>query len=265
MASLGQRIDYDGADDEVGGMVRALNAMLARLEASFTEQRHFIADASHELRTPVAIVRGHLELLAAGTLSAEDRTHAFEVVFAEIDRMNRLVNDLLALARLDTGQMREMQPVELTTLAAEAAAKGRGLSGCGIESRGDRLVWVHGDPDGLMQAVLNLVKNAAAVTPEDGRITVTARLETGRAVIEVADTGPGIKPADLPRIFDRFYRAPGTKRSDGGGSGLGLAITKRLVELHGGTLSARNRDEGGAVFRIDLPATGTPRAFTDAA
>jgi two-component system OmpR family sensor kinase len=259
MSSLGRRMDYDGADDEVGRMVGALNAMLGRLEASFDEQRHFVADASHELRTPLAIVRGHLELLSGASLSAEDRAHALRVAFAELDRMNRLVDDLLALARLDAGGMREPQAMELATLVTEAAARASALCDCRVDTDAPRPVWVDGDPDGLMQAVLNLVKNAAAVTPPDGSITVAAHRQGGRAVIEVADTGPGIRPADLPRIFDRFYRAHGPRRSDSGGSGLGLAITLRLVELHGGTITARNRDEGGALFRIELPTVAAPR------
>ncbi len=258
MASLGRRIDYDGADDEVGQMVRALNAMLARLEASFDEQRHFVADASHELRTPLAIVHGHLELLAGAGLSPEDRDHALGVVFAELERMNRLVDDLLALARLDAGGLRERQPLELATLVTEAAARGSALCECRIETNAPRQVWADGDPDGLLQAVLNLVKNAAAVTPADGTITVSAARHGGRAVIEVADTGPGIRAADLPRIFDRFYRAHGPRRPDSGGSGLGLAIVKRLVELHGGTVAAFNCTDGGALFRIKLAAIDEP-------
>jgi two-component system, OmpR family, sensor kinase len=259
MASLGRRIDYEGADDDVGRMVGALNAMLARLEESFAEQRHFVADASHELRTPLAVVRGHLELLAGDTLPAEERGETLGIVFAELDRMSRLVDDLLSLARLDAGAMHAMQPMELGTLVSEAAARCRALcKSRKLETEANE-VWVSGDPDALMQAVLNLVRNAEAHTPDTGTISLTSRRVGGNAVLEVADTGAGIRPADLPRIFDRFYRAQGKRRSDTGGSGLGLAITKRLVELHGGTVSAANRETGGAVFRIELPAIEEPR------
>jgi two-component system, OmpR family, sensor kinase len=259
MASLGRRIDYDGPDDDVGRMVGALNGMLARLEISFGEQRHFVADASHELRTPLAVVRGHLELLAGDTLTPAERAETLTIVFSELDRMARLVDDLLALARLDVGTMRATQPVELGTLVSEAAARCRAVCGGRRLETSAGSVWVDGDPDALMQAVLNLVRNAEAHTPEGGTITLSSRKEAGRAVLEVADTGSGIRPADLPRIFDRFYRAQGKRRSDTGGSGLGLAITKRLVELHGGTVSAANRETGGAVFRVELPAIAEPR------
>lgn len=255
--SLGHRIDYNGAEDDVGRMVSTLNDMLARLEASFDEQRHFVADASHELRTPLAVVRGHLELLAGGTLSPEERAEALTVAFAELERMSRLVDDLLALARLDAGQRRPKQPVELGTLVSEAAARCRAVCRARLDARPAE-VWVSGDPDGLMQAVLNLLRNADAYTPEGGTISISASREGRRAVLEVADTGPGIRPADLQRIFDRFYRSQGKRRADSGGSGLGLAITQRLVELHGGTITASNRAEGGALFRIDLPAIQAP-------
>lgn len=257
-SSLGERIDYNGPRDEVGEMVQALNGMLSRLETSFDEQRHFVADASHELRTPLAVVRGHLELIANASLSAEEREEATVVVFAELDRMSRLVDDLLALARLDAGQVRARQPLDAGTLLAEAAARCRTVCASHTMKTAIEPVWVDGDPDGLMQAVLNLLRNAESHTPQGGTITLTSRAEGDRAVLEVADSGPGIREADLTRIFDRFYRAQGKRRSETGGSGLGLAITRRLVELHGGTISAENRPEGGALFRIELPMVAPP-------
>lgn len=258
-SSLERRVAYDGPDDEVGCMVRALNEMLDRLEQAFGEQRRFVADASHELRTPLAVIRGNTELLSRGDLSGADRAEAFAIVFAEVDRMNRLVDDLLALARLDAAAGRTpRQHVELATLAFEATARARAFSPREFAADAPEPVWVEADPDALMQALLNLLRNAAAHSGESGPVTVSARRDGDAAVLEVADTGPGIPEGDLGRIFDRFYRAQGRRAAETGGSGLGLAITKRLVELHGGKISARNAEGGGAVFRIELPAIAPP-------
>jgi two-component system OmpR family sensor kinase len=256
--SLGRRMDYDGPDDEVGRMVSALNAMLGRLEGSFAEQRRFVADASHELRTPLAVVRGHLELLAREQVPEEERAETLALVFDELDRMGRLVNDLLQLARLEAGPARPYQPLELTTLVSEAVARARALGRSEVTQRCDGPVWVDGDPDELTQALLNLLRNAIDHTPDTGTVSVTCADAGASARVEVTDTGPGIRPDDLPRVFDRFYRAQGPRSAETGGSGLGLAITKRLVELHGGRISARNRAGGGAAFTIDLPRRDAP-------
>jgi signal transduction histidine kinase len=257
-SSLEERVDYHGPDDEVGQLVGALNAMLDRLSVAATEQRRFVADASHELRTPLAVVRGHLELLAREEVSTEERDETLALVFGEMDRMGRLVDDLLTLAKLDTGPQRPYQPLELTTTVTEAVERCRPLFAMALSQDCVGPVWVEGDPDELMQVMLNLLRNAEAHTPSAGSITARCRLEGRRAVVEVADTGPGIRPPDLARIFDRFYRAPGPRSRATGGSGLGLAITKRLVELHGGTIEARNAEAGGAVFRVELPAIPAP-------
>jgi signal transduction histidine kinase len=258
-SSLGSRVAYRGPNDEVGRLVSAFNAMLDRLEMAVTEQRRFVADASHELRTPLAVVRGHLELLAQTETTAEERDETFALVFDELDRTSRLVDDMLRLAKLETGPTRPYQPVELSTLVTEAVGRCSALCCSHVVAHcSSGSTWVLGDPDELMQVMLNLLRNAEAHTPHDGRITVSCTAEGGKGVVEVADTGTGIKPADLPRIFDRFYRASGPRSKQSGGSGLGLAITKRLVEMHGGRISARNGGGGGAVFRVELPAIETP-------
>lgn len=259
-ASLDARVPYSGPDDEVGRMVGALNAMLDRLEGAVGEQRRFVADASHELRTPLAIVRGNLELLQRGDLDEGERAEAMAIAFDELDRMGRLVDDLLTLARLEAGPSRPYQPVELSTLVAEAVARSRGLTEIRLASECRGPVWVQGDPDELMQVMLNLLRNAGAHTPSTGTIRVRCLAEAKRAVLEVVDTGRGIRAGDLPHIFDRFYRAAGPRSAQTGGSGLGLAITKRLVEIHRGVISASNGDGGGAVFRVELPRIEEPRA-----
>lgn len=257
--SLSRRVEYRGPNDDVGQMVGAFNGMLDQLEAAFGQQRRFVADASHELRTPLTIVRGHLDVLAAsaGDELTADQRETLELVADELDRMSRLVEDLLALARLEAGPRREYQDVELCPLARDALERASSLGTRRFEYRTDGAPsWVRGDPDQLLQALLNLLSNAVAHTQEGGLISLVCRREGYRIIAEVADDGPGLRNEDLARVFDRFYRSPGPRPADTGGSGLGLAITKRLVELHGGSVRAANREFGGAVFTMDLPAAG---------
>jgi heavy metal sensor kinase len=254
-SALAERVEYDGPDDEVGSVVRSLNAMLDRLEAAFGEQRRFVADASHELRTPLAVVRGNLETLCSDTSPAEDRAEARQAVGDELARMERLVADLLALARLESGRtQRPFQPLDATVLLEEVAGRMRALGDQRtiVVDAPDRY-WVEGDPDLLDAALGNLVRNAWNHTGPDGRITLSARADDSRVMLSVADDGPGIPAADLERVFDRFYRGSARRSNEGGGSGLGLAIVKRLIELHGGDVGAVNGPEGGAVFTVTLP------------
>jgi two-component system OmpR family sensor kinase len=257
-SSLADRIDYHGPDDEVGRLVHAVNSMLDRLEQAFGEQRRFVADASHELRTPLAVIAGHLEIVGAHDLTPHEHAEELALVSDEVGRMGRLVDDLLALARLEAGPRRPFQPVELATLLQEVSAKARVLGDRDIEVAAPVEVWVCGDPDGLMQAVLNLVGNAFAHTRTGGLVRMSVSAKGDDAVLEVADDGPGIRREDLPRVFDRFYRAHGPRGATTGGSGLGLAVTRRIVELHEGSVSVSNRPEGGAVFTIVLPRVAAP-------
>jgi signal transduction histidine kinase len=256
--SLTERIDYDGPADEAGRMVAAINEMLDRLEGAFGEQNRFIADASHELRTPLAIVSGHLELLQSVAMGEDERAEELAVISDEVARMGRLVDDLLALARLDAGPASATQPLEVSSLLQEAAARGRMLGDRSIVWKSQPGLWVDADPDQLTRALLNLVSNAVAHTSPGGHVALEA--VGGRALIEVAvsDDGPGIRAEDLGRVFDRFYRAAGPRPGASGGSGLGLAITRRLVQMNGGRISAANRPEGGAVFTIALPRIAPP-------
>lgn len=258
-ASLGERVPYGGPHDEVGAMVEAFNEMLDRLETAFLEQKRFVADASHELRTPIAVVCGNLDIIDHPQTDEAARNAALAAIRDEAGRLERLVDDLLSLARLDRGTQRPFQALDVRTLIEEAVVRGRALGGPEIAADARPGLWVEGDPDMLDQALMNLVRNAINHTPEGGTVTVSAR-EAGDSVeISVADTGPGIREEDLPRLFDRFYRAQGPRDAESGGSGLGLAITKRLVELHRGTISARNSDAGiGAVFTIRLDSRPEP-------
>ncbi len=253
-SSLSQRVAYDGPADDVGLMVAALNDMLDRLESAFSEQKHFTADASHELRTPLTIIRGHLEVMGMEGDLNPSQHESLVLVMDELERMSRLVEDLLSLARLDAGAIRPFAPLDMGELAEEAVNRARGLAPreFSVQSRGPAPV--RGDRDMLLQALLNLLSNAVNATSAGGLIDVDCVVADGRVRVLVRDDGPGIPDSDLPRVFDRFYRARSPRGAhEGGGSGLGLTIAARLALRHGGLLTAANHEDGGAVFALELP------------
>lgn len=253
-SSLSQRVSYSGPKDDVGLMVAALNDMLDRLESAFSEQKHFTADASHELRTPLTIIRGHLEVMGMEGDLTPPQQESLVLVMDELERMSRLVEDLLALARLDAGATRPFVPLDLGDLAEEAVARARGLAPREFTLVRVTPTPVRGDRDMLLQALLNLLSNAVNATTTGGSIEVRCETEGEIARVQVRDDGPGIPHSDLPRVFDRFYRARSARGGrEGGGSGLGLTITARLALRHGGTLTAANHPAGGAVFTLQLP------------
>jgi len=258
-SSLGERIHYAGPSDELGTLAASLNEMLHRIEEAFAEQRRFIADASHELRTPVAVMRGNLGLIEHPATTEEEKEEALRIIDEEVRRMARILDDLLSLARMRAGVGREFQPLDLAVLTTEVAARAKTLGDRVIATTCNSGTWVSGDPDLLEQAMLNIVRNAIAHTDDGGRIEITCGAAGPSAVMTIADDGPGIPEDALDRVFDRFYRAQGPRPAESGGSGLGLAIVKGLVELHGGTVAVANRDIGtGAVFTITLPRMPRP-------
>jgi two-component system, OmpR family, sensor kinase len=257
LASPGKRMVYDGPPDELGMLAHSLNAMLERLEHAYAEQRRFVADASHELRTPVAIVRGNVELLRSGKLGGVDALEGLEMIDSESQRMSRLLDELLALARLESS-MHTFQPLEVRTILEEGAGRVRLLGDRTIHVEGAAGLWTEGDPDLLDQALLNVLKNAFAHTVDGGTITLSCDADDSTVRLTVTDDGPGIPDDELARIFDRFYRAQGPRPSDSGGAGLGLAIAQRLVDLHGGSMTAENVEGAGARFTISLPRAAEP-------
>jgi two-component system phosphate regulon sensor histidine kinase PhoR len=222
-------------------------------------RRDFVANVSHELRTPLTAIRGYVEALSDGDASPDDSRRFLEVIARHTRRMERLVGDLLRLARLDAGQ----ETVELTACDTQMLASGviADLSSAADE-RGQRVELsvapggekIRADPAKLHDALRNLVANAIAYAPEHTRVRIDAAPVDGRVALSVSDEGPGIPDDDLGRVFERFYRVDKSRARDPGGTGLGLAIVKHLVELHGGHVSAENRKEGGARFTITLPA-----------
>jgi two-component system phosphate regulon sensor histidine kinase PhoR len=225
-------------------------------------RRDFVANVSHEMRTPITAVRGYVEALLDGEPGDPQVRRFLEIIGRHAFRMERLVRDLLRLARLEAGQEApERVPCVLETIFSGVEAELESA----IEARQQRVERriaadaqvVHGDPAKLHDAIRNLLENAINYSPERSRILMGSERRGDRMLLTVADEGPGIPEADLPRVFERFYRvdkARSRSDRDPGGTGLGLAIVKHLVELHGGRVTAANRLEGGALFTIDLPA-----------
>jgi two-component system phosphate regulon sensor histidine kinase PhoR len=221
-------------------------------------RRDFVANVSHELRTPLTAIRGYVEALSEGDASADESRRFLEIIGRHTQRMERLVKDLLRLARLDAGQetldlvacdMRGLADAVVADLAPEAEARGQHLEiavAPGAET-------VRADPAKLHDALRNLVANAITYSPERAAIRIDAAPDGNQVAVAVSDEGPGIPDADLSRVFERFYRVDKSRARDPGGTGLGLAIVKHLVELHGGSVRAENRREGGARFVLTVP------------
>lgn len=232
---------------------------LRPVRVAMQRQRDFVADAAHELRTPLAIQRAVAEV-SMGNPSLEEYGTTIEKMLGENQHLTRLVEDLSLLARTDTEAISiERRPVDLTALVADTTQELRYLAeevGVRLEVDVGQEITVAGDLLRLRQLLLILLDNALKHTPAGGAITVRlAQPSTGRVRLQVADSGPGIAPRDLPRIFDRFYRAD--KARTGGGSGLGLAIARWIAEAHGGAITAGNGQSRGAVFTVTLPAART--------
>lgn len=264
-SSLSRRLPAPKAQDEIGRLVDTFNQMIGRLESSFESMKRFTADASHELRGPLATMRGTIDVTLARERAAAEYGRVLESLGEDVDRLRSIVEDLLVLARADAGRIAlEKSPVRLDILASEvaesfaAAASESGLSlsaGCG------RPVLVLGDERWLRQLVFNIVENAvkfaAASIPRSG--TPGIRLEVaaanGRATLSVSDSGPGVPEEALGLIFERFYRADTARTYRGPeGSGLGLSIAAWIVDAHEGTIRAENPPEGGSRFTVTLAA-----------
>ncbi len=250
---LGQRIDYS-ARDEVGQLADVLDACFAELEQAIERQRRFAADASHELKTPLAAIRANLEVLRGwGSADAASRETALESLDQAARRASRLVADLLTLVRLDREAGRPRTLTQLDDVVLGAVREAAPLRH-DVAIRVERLdeVKLEGDPLGLGQLLLNVLDNALRASPAGGEIGVRLIARGDRAEVIVSDTGPGIRPEELERIFDRFY----TRQIDGetgGGAGLGLAIARTIAREHGGELSAHNNPGAGATFVLRLP------------
>jgi two-component system OmpR family sensor kinase len=257
-SSLRERLPDPGTPDEIGRLVATLNEMLDRIERSFESQRRFTADASHELRSPLSRLRSELEVTLRRPRDASGYEAVIRSALEEVERLSRLTDELLTLARLDAGEGGDTPaiPVFLTPLVEEelrrlqAAAKERKIT---VVLEGIPGLSVRVAPEALRLVAGNLLHNAVKFTPPEGRVTVRIRPEAGQAVLTVSDTGLGIPTGDLPRVFDRFYRASGSRSPDIPGVGLGLAIVRAIVEAHGGKIVVNSPPGEGATFTVRLP------------
>jgi signal transduction histidine kinase len=241
----------------IGGAYMAGRAVRPVRE-SFERQRAFIADASHELKTPLTLIRVDTEVLQSGLENPDERELADEVL-AETDRMSAILSDLLTMARLDAGVLEvARKPFDLCNLLKEETERFKVRAtreGVRLEVRAPDELLASGDPARTGQILAALLDNALRFTPSGGSVEVTAREQDGRVEATVRDTGSGISPEHLPHIFERFYRAEAARgRADGGGMGIGLAIAQSLAHAQEGDLEAANAKDGGAVFRLKLPA-----------
>lgn len=259
---LALRVPVPHGGDELTDLARAFNEMVGKLEAAFATQRRFVADASHELRSPLAALGGGVEMLLMNADQADPaaRARLLRLMESEIARMGRLVDDLLTLTRFDANPLGVVQhaPVDVTALVTEVVEVTRLLAPDRtvlLDTPADMTITVAGDADRLRQALLNLCANARAYTHSDGVITVGVELAGEDAVLTVADTGDGIPPEDLPRVWDRFYRVdPARARQTGqGGLGLGLAIVHAIVAAHGGATTIRSTPGEGTTVTLTLP------------
>jgi two-component system phosphate regulon sensor histidine kinase PhoR len=257
--AVGNAADSNAAGDSAGGGAVLVLHDVTELRKADQIRRDFVANVSHELRTPLTAIRGYVEALGdSATLSDEERARFLDVISRHTFRMERLVRDLLKLARLDAGQEpieHWAVPLEDIVRAVEAemadalAGKRQRLSGrfpIGATH-------VSGDPGKLHDVFRNLVENASNYGPGDSTIDVESHADDSWIHVTVADRGPGIAAEDLPRVFERFFRADRSRARDSGGTGLGLAIVRHLVELHGGNVSAAARDGGGTIVTVTLP------------
>jgi two-component system OmpR family sensor kinase len=257
--SLHRRLSVDKAGQEFEELVETLNAMIARLETSFMGLRRFTADASHELKTPLAVLRADVERAMSEPTPPGDRLIALEEALQETTRMADLVESLLTLARADEGRFDiHREPVALKPLVQDiyetALILGEG-AGVTVNFPFTADVTVMGDPTRLRQLFLNLVTNAIKYTPAGGKVELGLGLHPDNVTFAVRDTGIGIAAADVPHIFERFWRADRARSrlSERGGFGLGLAISQWIAQAHGGTLTASSRLGRGSLFTVTLP------------
>lgn len=247
---LAARISYSGPADEAGRLTVTFNEMLARLEAAFKAQQNFLAEAAHELRTPLATLLGNADLLARYGDDPDRRSTALAAIRVEGRRTTRLLSDLLLSVQADTGWRLELRPTLVTEILRSVAENSQLHANGTTVTLVDPLPFIIlGDADRLKQVFFNLVDNALKHTPTGGAIRLQTSLADQWAVVTVSDTGEGIPADALPHIFDRFFRVPGKSR----GSGLGLAIARWIVEQHGGHIDVKSEMGVGSTFSVWLP------------
>ncbi len=251
---LHQRLKVPETSDELQSLAETLNAMLARIESSFRRTMQFTADASHELRTPVTVMRSTAEIALRRQRDERDYRKALEDILQEAERTSSLIDDLLTLARLDSAQPSTLAPVDLRQAVESALARispwteRKRITSSLSSSDGD--IWIHGDEEALIRLFFILLENAVKYTPPEGNVWASIYAAGDHVTVEVRDSGIGIPSADILHIFDRFYRVDKARSRDEGGFGLGLAIAKSIAEMHSAQLSVSSIEGQGSSFRV---------------
>ena len=258
--NLSQRLTVPETNDELQRLSETLNDMIARLESAFQRITRFTADASHELRTPIALARTTAELSLRKPRTAEEYREALTQILAELERTTNLIEDLMTLARTDAGAAAlQIGKMDLVPTVQEVCLRGQTLAEAKQLAFRKRLpvakMFVHGDAQVLRRLFLILIDNAVKYTPAGGAVAVSLEQQDGFAVGEVADSGIGIAAGDLNHIFERFYRADKARSGDGGGAGLGLSIAQWIAEAHGAAIEVESVPGKGARFRVRIPVS----------
>ncbi|MDQ6742459.1 MAG: ATP-binding protein [Candidatus Dormibacteraeota bacterium] len=255
---LHRRVEVPTPDDEVGELKATFNQLLARLEQSFQGLRRFTADASHELRSPLALIRTEVDVALTRARGTDDYERVLHNVQDEVEHMSRVIDQLLLLAQADAGNLNPVRAeVDVADFVEETAARWQPVAaarGVTLEVDAPATGVVEGDPVLLRTVIDNLVDNAIRYSPTLAPVTLTARRSDGEWLVEVADRGPGVPHDMRERIFERFARADSVRTRRGGGVGLGLALSAAVVEAHGGRLELVEQAHTGACFRVHLPA-----------
>jgi heavy metal sensor kinase len=255
--SLNRRLPVANPEDELGRLSQTINAMIGRLERSFAEIRRFTADASHELRTPLTAIRTEAEVAIGKSLSIADYQHLLGSILEECERLTRLTDQLLMLSREDAGSARPVcEPLDLTALLENVVDTMRPLAdakGLNLQSKANGVIRINGDDARLRQVFYNLLDNAIKYTAQGGQIDICLEKKDRAAIVTLHDTGIGIPPEHLPRVFDRFYRVDPARSREQGGTGLGLSIAKTIIMAHGGKIELTSVPDHGTTCAVTLP------------
>jgi len=255
--NLDERINIEGPEDEMGRLASTLNGMIAGLERSFKQIRQFTSDASHELKTPLTVMRGEIEVALRGELTKEEANEVLLSTLEEIDRMSSIVQKLLTLARADDERGEAaLNPVRIDIVLADSLRlleKVAAKKGVSIELASTEALTVVADELRLSQVIANLIDNSIKYTPKEGSVKVLLAAGYDLAILKVIDTGVGIADEDLPHLFDRFYRVDKARTREMGGVGLGLSICKEIVESFGGAIEVESELGKGTIFTVRFP------------
>jgi len=260
---LSQRIDLNLPDDEIGRLALTFNAMLERLDRAFQRERQFTADASHELRTPLGLLKAQLSLARSRSRDAATLRKMMADMEGDVDRMTRLIEQMLALARVEQGGLVPFEPVDINSLLMalveqyQPQARENNISlTLNRSSQVNLHVW--GNAEQLQQVFANLIENGLKYAPSDGMIDLSITRDWQNITITVSDNGAGINPNDVPHLFERFYRVDDARARKTGGFGLGLAIVQAIVHAHHGSITVESKPDVGTTFYVRLPATTSP-------